>query len=275
MLNINYQIKQRREGQSLIVVLMLAALISTIVGTVAFQSATQTSTTNTTTQQEIAEKGAQGILEKILNNESINVSEDLGTNLNPSITPVFSNAVGAANFVTTNTVSKDSQYLFYLSGYDPTTNAYAAPNFSSNFTIYFDSDTDVATCPVLELTYVSVSGTPAVVTILKREATGACGSNTVGVSTSLGLGATIDGVTFARSWAVNTGASPIASSNLLIVRPLFNDTKLGFSAASGNLPAQGQTITAVVQTAQGTQKEEQVYRPYPQINDLPIFLSIF
>ena len=273
MLKISYQNRQRIGGQSLIVVLMLAALISTIVGTVAFQSATQTNTTNTTTQQEIAEKGAQGILEKILNNESINVSEDLGTNLNPSITPVFSNAVGTANFVTANTVSKDSQYLFYLSGYDPTTNVYAAPSFSSSFTIYFDSDTDVATCPVLELTYVGFTGTPSVPTILKREATGACGSNTVGVNTALGGGTTIDGVDFARSWTVSV-SSPIATSNLLIIRPLFNDTKLGFTT-SGNLPAQGQTITAVVQTAQGTQREEQVYRPYPQINDLPIFLSIF
>ncbi|MFO0704183.1 MAG: hypothetical protein U0525_05740 [Patescibacteria group bacterium] len=263
------------QGQSLIVVLMVVALVTTVVGTAAFQSVTQTNITNAKTQQGVAEKGAQGLIEKILNNESIDTNADLGTNnaINPSVIPIYQTVVGPTQFVTPNDIQQDTQYIFYVKPYNFADNSFSGSAPGYDLKVYFDSENS---CPVLEFTFVNYNGgNPS---IISRKASASCGSNSIGTNNTLNLSSTpttIKNVTFQKS--VTLSYTSFASASVVLIRPLFSKTKLGFTASDGtsNVPAQGETITAVVQTQGGIQKSESVYRPYPQINDIPIFLSVF
>ncbi len=260
----------RAEGQALLVVLMIATLLTTLVGTAAFQTVNQTRTTQNQADSQTAQQAAQGVLEQILNNES--TSNSLGTGLNTAVDLVQQVVTSPNTFVTENTVTKDSQYMFYTAvDYDSTTNTLGAAFFSGAdaLEIYY---ADSGTCPVLEITHIGASNT-----ILKRTISGTCDLNTAGNSTAAtSVNTSIQSVVFTRRLSIPVGTE-LTTTQMLVIRPLFAGTKLGFKRSDINLqlPPQGQTITVVVQTQGGAQQEQQVYRAYPQIAEIPFFTTVF
>ncbi len=264
--------KTTTEGQALIIALLIVALTATLAGGAAFRTVNQTRMTAQQEQKEKTENAARGIIEKTLNDESVNVNQDFGSTaqLDTSVDPVDI-GLNSLPAYTSPLIAKDSQFMFYLRPYDFSTKAFTGS--ASNLTdlnLYFDSESD-ATCPIVEIIFAKDNA------IQKRMMTGDCGtssvSGAVNRATTAASPTTPQTITFNETTAtfdrgVKLNVSALApSAEIMIVRPLFADTKFGFKRTAGTLPAQGREVSAAAQSVDGSQTNVSVYQGYPQIPD--------
>ena len=262
--------KTATEGQALIIALLIVALTATLAGGAAFRTVNQTRMTAQQEQKEKTENAARGIIEKTLNDESVNVNQDFGSTgqLDTSVDPVN---IGLSNLLayTSPLIAKDSQFMFYLRPYDFSTKAFTGTASSlTDLNIYFDSESD-ATCPIVEIIFVKDNA------IQKRMMTGNCGTSSVSGATNRAMTSptvpqtiTFNETTATFDRGVKLNVSALApSAEIMIVRPLFADTKFGFKRTAGTLPAQGREVSAAAQSVDGSQTNVSVYQGYPQIPD--------
>lgn len=250
---------QSRQGQVLLMMVMILATAMTVVLSVSFRSSVETQTTKLEEEAQKALAAAEAGLEARL--KSIGTVDIATLNLGPGITGSADiQTVTTQNFVTP-LLQKDEQYTFYLANYD------GVSTFSSYYTgnitnIYFGSGTgyNCATrnAPALELTYISSTNT--VIRKIIEPCTGAqaLGTTSIGVSTG--------SFPFANETFVYRSNAEVISGDrkLVIIKSLFNGTKIGL-AGSTTINAQGKTIVSTVNTASGVTKKIQLFQSYPQI----------
>ncbi len=271
-----YYRETKSQGQVLLIGLMLIALITTIVGTGALRSVVSNQTTKNAEESKKASNIAKGALEAGTNDEPVAPANF--TDVNPNVFNVAPVPQTTGNtFVYDKTVEKDQQYLLYLADYDYATNTFNTNYYPGNIQIHYADDT--ATCPILEILEVNDANI-----IVNRTYTntigGSCPNNPLQV-----FGAVNPGSGQTLSWNLNsiTFNKSITISNnpnikLLVIRPFFAGTKLGFvgtaDATTNPLNPQGREVSSTVRTIDGAQKTEKVYQAYPQI-PLSLFATIF
>ncbi len=276
----------RTQGQVLLIGLMLIALVTTIIGTGVLRSTTSTQTTKQKEEANKASEAARGILEGGLNDEGDLTQNFTGVNKDATSLDVV-NPDTTEEFLYNDIVGKDEQYLFYLAEYDPQSNTFAAPYFTEQLTVYFGSE--AGTCPLVELILIDADNN-----ILTRyypsspsDASGCSASSfnypvddpghllTGEISRTITTG-NGDSATFRFNTTItSTSLASFGNAKLLVVRPFFAGTKLGFGAQTGDLlPPQGRVVSSTARTIDGAQKTETVYQAYPQI-PLSLFATIF
>jgi hypothetical protein len=265
----------RTQGQVLLIGLMLIALVTTIVGTGALRSMSSTQTTKQKEEANKASNIAKGALEAGINDETINSSNF--TDVNPN---AYSQSQAPKTptdkFVYKEAIPKDHQYLFYMSGYTPADNKFETDYFTGDLSIYYANTG--TTCPLLEV--IQIDANDKIVDRTYTESTPGCpGTNNFnytgpGLATpAAGRTLTWDGDDTTFNHSITLTIPESRTVKLLVIRPFFESTKLGFSTGAGLLKPQGREISSTVRTIDGAQKTEKVYQAYPQI-PLSLFATV-
>ena len=265
----------RTQGQVLLIGLMLIALVTTIVGTGALRSISSTQTTKQKEETNKASNIAKGALEAGINDETIDSTNF--TDVNPgAYSQLQSPKTPTAEFVYKETIPKDHQYLFYMSGYRPADNTFETDYFAGDISIYYANTG--TTCPLLEV--IQINADDQIVSRTYTDRTPDCPATNDFHYTGPGLampavGGTLTGdgedTTFSHTITL---VIPVENRiKLLVIRPFFEGTKLGFTTGAGVLKPQGREISSTVRTIDGAQKTEKVYQAYPQI-PLSLFATI-
>jgi len=259
----------RIQGQILLIGLMLIALVTTIVGTGALRSVSSTQTTKQKEEASKASNIAKGALEAGINDETIESTNFTDVNPNAYIQQRIPKTP-ENTFVFNEVVPKDHQYMLYLASYNIAENSFGTDYYDGNIEVYYASEP--SSCPLLEIIFINDNNE-----IVNRKYTaptaGNCGSNSFNYAGAI-LPTTDtepytldwDGVTtsFANKIPI-MGATDLVGKDvkLLVIRPFFAGTKLGFLGT--NLMPQGREVSSTVRTIDGAQKTEKVYQAYPQI----------
>lgn len=265
----------RIQGQVLLIGLMLIALVTTIVGTGALRSMSSTQTTKQKEEANKASNIAKGALEAGINDETIDSSNF--TDVNPGAYSQQLNIPKTPEntFVYSEVVPKDHQYLFYLTDYATAENSFGTNYYTSDVELYYSSE--ASTCPLLEIIFID-AGDKIINRIYTAPTASGCDSKNLNYA-----GAIIPTTgTYSLDWDGKTttfaNKIPIGSTNLtgknvklLVIRPFFDGTKLGFLGTS--LRQQGREVSSTVRTIDGAQKTEKVYQAYPQI-PLSLFATV-
>lgn len=264
----------KSQGQILLIGLMLIALVTTIVGTGALRSMSSTQTTKQKEESNKASNIAKGALEAGINNEVIDSTNFADINPSTYIQQLDIPKTPENTFVYSEVVPKDHQYMFYLTGYDTATNTFSTDYYTSGIELYYSSET--STCPLLEIALIDNNNT-----VIDRKYTAptasGCGTNNLNyagaITPSLGGDLAWEGKTTSFASKITIDSTNLTGKNvkLLVVRPFFNGTKLGFLGT--NLRKQGREISSTVRTIDGAQKTETVYQAYPQI-PLSLFATV-
>jgi len=266
--------QHKNQGQVLLIGLMLIALVTTIVGTGALRTMTSTQTTKQGEEEKKAGNIAKGALEAGINDETIDYSAF--TDVNPGAYIQQNIPKTPENtFVYNNIIPKDHQYMFYTATYNTSDNTFGTDYYEGNVSVYYASESGNGACPVLEIIQIDANDQ-----IAERTYTGPVGGSCP-AEYSLnypgaippGTGGSLDwdGTTTAFSHDVTVTITAGSQIKLLIVRPFFEGTKLGFLGS--NLKAQGREVSSTVRTIDGAQKTETVYQAYPQI-PLALFATV-
>lgn len=248
-------VNHSKSGQALLLILMVMAVVTTIAGTAAYRATTQTQTAKLSEEGKSAFQAAEGLLQQALGGGTPNPA--FFGNLNQGVIPVVTVTQSATQFLTPF-VPKDGQYSIYLTDYNPSTNVFGTNYTTGPMNIFFESTS--GQCPVLEVTRVAADN--SVTKTITNDSI--CGNRVDNGSSGSPLavsGATqpfTGGVTLTKMATFTISGN----SKLLIIRPLFYGTYLGFTSA---LPAQGVAISASAKTVGGAQKTVKVYQSYPQI----------
>lgn len=264
--------KQKTKGQVLLLALMAMAVLTTIVGTSVLRS---TVTTRTERQNEAttqAENAAKGLQEAQLGGgPTIPPSNFEGVDSGKS--SQNSTPTSTGSFVSPYVVSKDGQYVFYMSSYNIANNTFGIDYYTGNIDILYDDPT--TGCPVLEVILIDNLNNS---TRAFSKSPSGCDSNAI---TFLGPSATVISSAAGESLMQGGETTPFnkritisagLTTKLIIVRPYFAGTKLGIKGMG--LKPQGREISSTIRTVDGVQKTEKTYQLYPQI-PLNLFATIF
>ena len=248
-----------KRGQVLLIAVMLVATTLTVVLSLSFQSTTETQITKLEEESQKALAAAEAGIEAALKQGSVTISS----------LPGLSNFTGKAEVQITTypqfitpLLQKDEQYTFYLSRQGPT--APQQPDFTNLISQY--NNTPLTICSTtnnvaLELTLIKGTTPPTV----KRFSINPPGNSIIQNGTQANNAGTCpSGENFSyRHWLT---AAEVGNNNLLLIVRMVNGSgKVGFTAASGNLPLQGKTIISEVKSASGVSKKVQLFQSYPQI----------
>lgn len=237
---------KEKEGQVLLLIILLSATIFAVAGAIFFESMVQTQVTKIQEESIRALKAAEGLAEEALKSKTSLTLDPNEVNL-PA-------AQGEAQIVSTESkefitplLNKDEQYTFYLTTYDPKNNSFGSA-VSPSFKIEpEDSNICSSNSFILELTFINVENEN-----ISRKIIGCSGES------------------FVENNFGRTFTAPIAS-HLLIMRVIYKDSdfpgvRLKITRTDGNnWPSQGTTVVSTVTTASGIQKKVRVFQSHPQI----------
>ncbi|HRN69720.1 MAG TPA: hypothetical protein PLS49_00920, partial [Candidatus Woesebacteria bacterium] len=178
-------------------------------------------------------------------------------------------STGGQNFVSP-LVKKDSQYTFYLSDYPFGSNYYTG----SDLYIYFGGSSSGCgtagnngadrTLPAIEITTLTNTNT------VSRTIVEPCTSFTHRIQNTTITGTSVtapqqifSGYTFRQRYLYTLPAN----TRLLVVRPIFGETYVGFYTNNPNIsfPIQGKTITSTAISTTGISKTVTLFRSNPQL----------
>ncbi len=242
-----------RQGQILLITVMLLATVMTIVLSVSFKSVTETQVTKLEEESQKALSAAESAIDVALK-ENQNVT--IGTGSLSSFSGSFSGnatieSLTSKTFTTPNIV-KDGSYTFYLGDYNLTTKV-IGPSTAQDITLCFESGT---INPAIEVTLIKSSGIKKYVVDdpSSSRITGASDASTIPCANGYGFSTVIP--------AADIGID----GQLLFVRVLYSSTRLFFSRAT-DFPVQGRTISsqATSSTSTGVSKKIVLFQSYPQV----------
>lgn len=251
--------KTGQKGQVLLITAMLLASVVAVVLAVTFRSNTETQISKLEEESQKALAAAEAGIEAALRTkgnvsiDSLNISGFTGTT-------TIQNASMSNTFVSP-TLEKDQQYTLYLTTYNQNANTFGAYG-SGNLTFYFGND---GNCPALAITIFNDTGTS--VTQKLAQPTG-CSSGVSGSDLTVSTtNTTIQGYRFTQTFTLTP--TDISNGDIAIIRMLsstpLNLSRFAVVAQTGNLPLQGNTATADVQSTTGLKKVVEQFQSYPQI----------
>ncbi len=248
-----------KKAQALLVTIMVLATIMTLVLAISFQSVTETQTSKLEEENKKALAAAEAALEVSIKTGN---NSTLGAGGSPELSNITGFTGGAtisslnSNTFTTQAVEKDDQYTFYLSTYNPNTNPPSLGTTSTDepITICYEAG---STNPALEVTVIKTD---------RIEKYAIDQDQTRITNASLSSQNVCPDNSFKYSYTIPSGANGIGTNaQLLIVKVLFNASKLYFSRSSV-FPTQGKAATSEVNsTTGGVSKKVYLFQTYPQI----------
>jgi len=260
--------KNKKNGQVLLIVVMLLATVLTIVLSASYQAITETKITKMEEDSQRALAAAEAGIEYTLKTgKSLTSIASLGdansfasfegqTTIDKTVGREFSSPL----------VSTDQQYTFYLQDYDEETKTFSTsgpdPYFTGDLTIYWQNGTcgTSRTAPALELTLVYNDDS------IQKWAYDPCLTSSPRIENSFAPyvgNYTIDDVNYQLSTdPIHIGDYPQAQ--LLFVRLFYHGTRLGFGG-DADLKPQGTYITSTASTPGKTTKIIRVFHSYPQV----------
>ncbi len=264
---VNLSKKNNKQGQALLIVIMLLATIITVVTTISFKSTTETQVTKLEEESQKTLAAAEAGIEKAIgdrvaigtNNvfDSMHLSNLSGIDLANSRVQVQTNT--GTNFVSP-LVQKDQQYTFYMTNYNDGNFSGAA--YNGSITTYYASEGTNCNSIALEITIISGNGPYTVKKYISDSGGIITSPGGTGVDNIRnGAGATIGGTNF--NCKTNNLAMP-ADTKIFIVRVLQTRTKLGI-LGSNLLKPQGKYIVSEAVSLSGVSKKIQLFQSLPQI----------
>ncbi len=239
---------RRKQGQVLLLVVLLSATLFAIAGAVFFESIVQTQVTKIQEESIRALKAAEGLAEQALKTGSTVTLTGQDISL-PGAEGQAQVSNATTNVFTTPLIQKDEQYTFYLADYNPETSSFEGDPQQPSFKIEPSETNFCDTNPfAVELTYVNVDTNDFERTV------GGCNNYT----------------SIQKDFDFGNIVSPTNSYHLLIIRVLADNTdfpgvRLKLTKQDGNWPVQGTTVVSTVQTASGVKKTVRVFQSYPQL----------
>lgn len=254
-----------RDGQVLLVIIMVLATALTIALAVSFKSTTDTQLSKLEEESQRALAAAEGGIEAALREGSLTDFSSLNmTGISGSA--VVDTSYNKPEFLTPP-LKKDQQFTFYLTQYDKNTNNFTGSYGGSDIFVYFGQ----GNCPAVEFLVVNTDGS-----VFRRylaNPTNAtpnpCTSDVEGSDDEMTVRSgsyTVEGETF--DFRARLESADLAGGNLLFARVLSKSTftmPLGFGMQNGNIPVQGTTITSQATTVTGVTKRVRLFQSYPQI----------
>lgn len=248
-----------KQGQILLITVMLLATVMTIVLSVSFKSVTETQVTKLEEESQKALAAAESAIEVALKENSENssiTSVTLGSGSLTSITGFTGEATidtATSNKFISPSIIKDGSYTFYLGDYDLTEKTIGL-SAAEDIILCFQSGT---TSPAIEVTLVKSSG-------VKKYVIDDPSSSRIDNALDASVICSTNG-----SYGFSTvipGAAISTDGQFLLVRVLYAPTKLLFSRST-DFPIQGRTISsqATSSTSTGVSKKVVLFQSYPQI----------
>jgi len=244
----NYPLKKQpenRQGQVLLITIMLLATAITIVLSSSFKSTTETQITKLEEENQKALAVAEGAIESTLRSKNYTNLPDTNYSGGASI------SLATTNTFTTPLLQRDEQYTFYLVPYDETTNIFGNPALVEPVNVCIKpSSSDPGLNPALEITLIKQTG-------IKRYAVDANSSRISNITTTWFTDSN-------NNWCYAI-LDITNDSQLIIVRELFAGGKIIFSRLH-DFPPQGTTISSQAQSkTTNVTKKIQLFQSYPQI----------
>lgn len=254
-----------RQGQVLLITVMLLAAAVTVVMTIAFNSSTETQITKMEEDSQKALSAAETALEAAIQDKTKTTValSDIPAFAGSGITGEATVIEAGTNEFVTPLLQRDEQYTFYLASY----NAGAFSNYwTGSLSMYLWSETTpscspATNAPALELTFINSDNSTSRALIdpcgiIQGDATNRIAPNLIA--------STILGTNFAyRTSAADPILGSIANRKVVIVRVLNASTRIGFTGTSMRM--QGRTIISEAKTQTGVVKKIQLFQSYPQI----------
>ncbi len=260
-----------RAGQSLLIIVLLIAVVFTIIASASYRLTTETQSAriqeDTVRTLAAADSGIEKGLQLLSDNEQGTFAfnnVDVGLTLSgiDAAASTLTIATASTNAFTSPVVQKDEQFTFYLYDYPNGTNY-----FSNSLNVFFGSqgglNCNTRNTPSLEVTLIYGASAS-----IQRWVAEPCPATAPFIESSSGTatitsGGTVDGQAYTRKITLNF--SSYSQARLLVIRPLFADTRLGFQPVTGSISSQGRTITAEAVSTTGISKIVTLFRSNPQI----------
>lgn len=260
--------KNNQRGQILLIIILLSTVLVTVGLSVSHVTTEETKISKLEEENKKAFAAAEAGIEarlKSTTGDITNLQSLLPTNSGIQSGQALLTTTTGQTFMTPALINKDQQYTFYLVNYDKTNNTFGA-NYTPSVDIYFNSTN--AGCnakPVLEISLINDANA------ITRKLADPCG--TIGTDLAVANGNfTPAGTTIIfrshlqASLPTDNNLPEIDNIRLMIVRVLVQSTYLVVQRGSvGNLPPQGQIITADAKTQTDVTKKIQLLQSYPQI----------
>ncbi len=255
----------RQSGQILMIAILFATVIFTIGLSITNLTTKDTKGTKLQEDASRARAAAEAGIEAALgqgSNDTVNIGSLLsGSGLSGQATVTTE---ASAQF-TTPLISKDAQYTFYMTGYDPSTQTVTTGSFDTDIAIQRVVPADAQYCSgnqkfALELTF--IDATPSTGGIVGRYIIDECDL--------------VDGTTDEYDFGATIPTSAITPDpHILIARVIapssaFDGAKIRIDTTNGSLfPAQGKIVTSTASvggtTDKNVTKKVKLFQSYPQL----------
>ena len=251
---------KRQSGQILLIAILLASIILTVGLSITKLTSEETKSSKLTEDQQRAFAAAEAGIDAAINAGDDVIGQDF-----IGLFSEGSDISGEARYITTTSdrfttplISKDGQYTFYITGYNPTTKQVIEGPFQDDVVINRASPTG-SYCGTsnefaVELTFINVND-------------GIVGRRLIDEECNMIDGTTTDEINFGDT--IQTSLFP-SDPHIMVARILntdnnFNGAKLEVVNATGNQwPLQGRTIRSTAQTAGKVTKKIELFQSYPQ-----------
>ncbi len=261
---------KNQKGQVLLITIMLLATVLTVTLAATFKSTTETQLTKQEEESQKALSAAEAGIELALQQGTVNIGllpNFSGSGFTGQATVTSSSST---DFVTP-LLQKDKQYTFYLATYSSTT-GFSPPYYTSGLKFYFGSE-GAGTCaarttPALEVTLIYGASNSVKRWVIEPCSSGQTISGTTLTSSSSLPPQSFGGSNFYylsdSSSANRVQIAPIVDPEILIVRALFAQTRIGLRGSS-NLPTQGKYVNSEARSPGGVTKKVQLFQSGPQL----------
>jgi len=248
--------RSSRQGQVLLIVVMLLATALTVVLTASYQSVTETQITKLEEENQKALAAAEAGIEAVLNQKTDIVNIGSLPNLSDFSGEASIQEVRSNKFITP-LLQKDEEYTLYLVDYNPQTKTLGTTSTAQNIFICFGSS---SYNPALEITLIKNNN------LLKRYVVNPQGNTLIQNGSAASSPTFCPDQSFTNQYTIS--ASDIGTNTqFLIVRIINNvsgSTRVGFQT-DGRFPIQGTTIVSTAKSSVGVEKKIQLFQSYPQI----------
>lgn len=274
---------QRKDGQVLLITVMLIATVITVVMSASFKAATDTQTTQAQSESQKALAAAESAIEAQLKSAQPGQTTDINSisGIPPGLfTGTVTISATKAVYFATPLIQRDGQYTFYLADYKAGgANYWTTPPVFSNPDVYTGALDVYYGTTATSGSYSGCAANDMALDIILIGTGGQIRSiadyNHIADATDTGLASnsstTQDGVTYYCKASIGNIAAQAPNARILAVRviaPSSQSTRLLFKAADGTtvLPLQGKYVTSTVSTlSTGLTKKVQLFQSYPQI----------
>lgn len=271
--------KTNQRGQILLIIILLSTVLVTVALSVSQVTTQETKIAKLEEDSKRAFAAAEAGIEAQLK-KAVGTSTTIDSTLLPSlgnfiVTGSASTANDAPGAQVYKDIRRDDQYTFYLSDYNPTTQAFSNPS-TIQLTFYFlqcpsSSPTSCpSTQPVIELTFIGDNNTNIARKLIDLDVPNNL-MHDPAIATDLILASQGAFPALGKFFKYKTNtALPINGNvNFMLIRVLIPDASANtirvVVEGSATLPAQGQVITSTATTTTGVAKKITLFQSYPQI----------